>query len=72
MRCLPMSRSRRSRHYRWLQPGEMLDGLALAETTPGPLVLVLSFVGFMAAFRAPIGLDPLAPGLLGRDASRPG
>ncbi|MEK1926309.1 MAG: chromate efflux transporter [Rhizobium giardinii] len=51
--------------YHWLQPGEMLDGLALAETTPGPLVLVLSFVGFMAAFRAPLGLDPLWAGLLG-------
>jgi chromate transporter len=43
----------------------MLDGLALAETTPGPLVLVLSFVGFMAAFRAPLGIDPLVSGLLG-------
>lgn len=51
--------------YHWLKPGEMLDGLALAETTPGPLVLVLSFVGFMAAFRAPLGLDPLMSGLLG-------
>ncbi|OBZ92653.1 chromate transporter [Pararhizobium polonicum] len=51
--------------YHWLKPGEMLDGLALAETTPGPLVLVLSFVGFMAAFRAPLGLDPLSAGLLG-------
>lgn len=51
--------------YHWLRPGEMLDGLALAETTPGPLVLVLSFVGFMAAFRAPLGLDPLWNGLLG-------
>jgi chromate transporter len=51
--------------YHWLKPGEMLDGLALAETTPGPLVLVLSFVGFMAAFRAPLGLDPLVSGLLG-------
>ncbi|MDO9415628.1 chromate efflux transporter [Pararhizobium sp.] len=51
--------------YQWLKPGEMLDGLALAETTPGPLVLVLSFVGFMGAFRAPMGLDPLAAGLLG-------
>lgn len=37
--------------YGWLQPGEMLDGLALAETTPGPLVLVLSFVGFLTGFR---------------------
>ncbi|WP_349437487.1 chromate efflux transporter [Pararhizobium sp. A13] len=51
--------------YHWLKPGEMLDGLALAETTPGPLVLVLSFVGFMAAFRTPLGLDPLWAGMLG-------
>jgi chromate transporter len=43
----------------------MLDGLALAETTPGPLVLVLSFVGFMAAFRQAGPLDPLMAGLLG-------
>ncbi|HXV31602.1 MAG TPA: chromate efflux transporter [Sinorhizobium sp.] len=51
--------------YHWLKPGEMLDGLALAETTPGPLVLVLSFVGFMGAFRAPIGVDALTSGLIG-------
>ena len=51
--------------YHWLKPGEMLDGLALAETTPGPLVLVLSFVGFMAAFRAPLGFEPLLSGMLG-------
>ena len=51
--------------YHWLKPGEMLDGLALAETTPGPLVLVLSFVGFMGAFRAPVGVDALTSGLLG-------
>lgn len=51
--------------YQWLNPGEMLDGLALAETTPGPLVLVLSFVGFLAAFRDTGGLDPLLAGLLG-------
>ncbi len=51
--------------YQWLKPGEMLDGLALAETTPGPLVLVLSFVGFLAAFRDTGGLDPLAAGLIG-------
>ncbi|MDQ0319310.1 chromate transporter [Pararhizobium capsulatum DSM 1112] len=51
--------------YHWLKPGEMLDGLALAETTPGPLVLVLSFVGFMAAFRTPLGLDQLWAGVLG-------
>lgn len=52
-------------NYGWLQPGEMVDGLALAETTPGPLVLVLSFVGFLAAFRDPAGLDPMLAGLVG-------
>lgn len=37
--------------YGWLQPGEMLDGLGLAETTPGPLILVTEFVGYLAAYR---------------------
>jgi chromate transporter len=49
----------------WLAPGEMLDGLALAETTPGPLILVLTFVGFLAAFRLAPGLDPMLAGALG-------
>ena len=39
--------------YGWLGPGEMLDGLGLAETTPGPLIMVTQFVGFLAAFRDP-------------------
>ncbi|MCO6186981.1 chromate efflux transporter [Rhizobium sp. L1K21] len=52
-------------HYHWLKPGEMLDGLALAETTPGPLVLVLSFTGFLAAFRDAGALPPLAAGVVG-------
>jgi chromate transporter len=52
-------------HYAWLRPGEMLDGLALAETTPGPLVLVLSYVGFLAGFRQSGALDPIIGGLLG-------
>ena len=52
-------------HYRWLQPGEMLDGLGMAETTPGPLIMVLQFVGFMAAFRDPGALSPLLAGTLG-------
>ena len=43
-------------NYGWLQPGEMLDGLGMAETTPGPLIMVLQFVGFMGAFRDPGGL----------------
>jgi chromate transporter len=51
-------------HYRWLRPGEMLDGLGLAETTPGPLILVTEFVGFLAAFREGGG-NPWAMGLLG-------
>ncbi|MEA2976458.1 MAG: chromate transporter [Alphaproteobacteria bacterium] len=52
-------------HYHWLQPGEMLDGLGMAETTPGPLIMVLQFVGFMAAFRDPGGLSPMFAGTLG-------
>ena len=51
--------------YGWLRPGEMLDGLGMAETTPGPLIIVTQFVGFMAAFRAPGGLSPLVAGVLG-------
>ena len=49
--------------YGWLTPGEMLDGLGLAETTPGPLILVGQFVGFLAAYREAPGLDPTAVGL---------
>lgn len=51
--------------FGWLKPGEMLDGLAMAETTPGPLILVLVFVGFLAAFRAPPGIDPLTSAVIG-------
>jgi len=51
--------------YGWLRPGEMLDGLGMAETTPGPLIMVLQFVGFMAAFRDPGTLSPLMAGTLG-------
>jgi chromate transporter len=52
-------------NYGWLAPGEMLDGLGLAETTPGPLIMVTQFVGFMGAFRDPGGLPPLLAGTLG-------
>lgn len=58
-------------HYAWLKPGEMLDGLALAETTPGPLVLVLCFVGFMAGFRIP-SASILCLAAFSERASRPG
>jgi chromate transporter len=51
--------------YGWLHPGEMLDGLGMAETTPGPLIMVVQFVGFMAAFRDPGALPPLVAGALG-------
>jgi chromate transporter len=51
--------------FGWLAPGEMVDGLGLAETTPGPLILVLQFVGFIAAFRHAGSLDPLLAGSLG-------
>ena len=51
--------------YHWLQPGEMLDGLGMAETTPGPLIMVLQFVGFMGAYRDPGRLHPLLAGTLG-------
>ncbi|MFC0240210.1 chromate efflux transporter [Rhodopseudomonas telluris] len=52
-------------HYGWLRPGEMLDGLGMAETTPGPLIMVLQFVGYVAAYRAPGALPPVAAGVLG-------
>ncbi|MER8555192.1 chromate efflux transporter [Mesorhizobium sp. M0220] len=52
-------------HYGWLKPGEMLDGLGMAETTPGPLIMVTQFVGFMGAYRAPGALSPLVAGTLG-------
>ncbi len=50
--------------YGWLTAGEMLDGLGLAETTPGPLILVVQFVGHIAGHRAPGGLSPALSGLL--------
>jgi chromate transporter len=52
-------------HYHWVSPREMLDGLGMAETTPGPLIMVLQFVGFMAAFRDHGTLSPMLAGTLG-------
>jgi chromate transporter len=52
-------------HYGWLKPSEMLDGLGMAETTPGPLIMVLQFVGFIAAYRNPGTLSPLLAATLG-------
>ncbi len=51
--------------YGWLKPGEMLDGLGMAETTPGPLIMVVQFVGFLAAYRHPGMLPPMLAGTLG-------
>ncbi|MEL3891642.1 chromate transporter [Ferrovibrio sp. MS7] len=52
-------------NFGWLRPGEMLDGLGMAETTPGPLIMVLQFVGFMGAYRDPGMLHPMLAGTLG-------
>jgi chromate transporter len=52
-------------HYGWLKPGQMMDGLGLAETTPGPLIMVLQFVGFMGGWQHPQGLPPLLAATLG-------
>ena len=51
--------------YGWLMPGEMLDGLGMAETTPGPLIMVVQFVGFLGAYRNPGMLDPMLAGVIG-------
>jgi len=51
--------------YGWLRPAEMVDGLGLAETTPGPLILVTQFVGFLAAYRDAAPFSPITAGILG-------
>ena len=50
--------------YHWLRPGEMLAGLGMAETTPGPLIMVVQYVGFLAGYRAPGVMPPLLAGTL--------
>ncbi len=52
-------------HFGWLSAGEMADGLGLAESTPGPLIMVTQFTGFLAAWRHPGALSPMVAGLLG-------
>jgi chromate transporter len=51
--------------FGWLSAGEMADGLGLAETTPGPLIMVTQYVGYLAAFRAPEPFTPLVAGVIG-------
>ncbi|WP_445145440.1 chromate efflux transporter [Dyella sp. Tek66A03] len=52
-------------HFQWISPGQMLDGLALAETTPGPLIMVLQFVAFLGAFHHQVGVSPMTAGVIG-------
>jgi chromate transporter len=52
-------------HYGWIQPGQMIDGLGLAETTPGPLIMVTQFVGYLAAYTHAKGLQPQVAGAIG-------
>jgi len=52
-------------NYHWMSAAEMVDGLGLAETTPGPLILVTQFVGFLAAYRDAVPFSPVVAGMLG-------
>ncbi|HET6791406.1 MAG TPA: chromate efflux transporter [Actinomycetota bacterium] len=51
--------------FGWLRPGQMAVGLGLAESTPGPLIMVVEFVGFVGAYQHPGGLPPFVAGVLG-------
>ena len=62
---LPYVSQQAVENYHWLGPGQMLDGLGLAETTPGPLIMVLQFVGFLGAWNHPGDLPPLLAATLG-------
>jgi chromate transporter len=58
--------------FGWLRPGQMAVGIGLAESTPGPLIMVLEFVGFVGAYQHPGGLPPLVAGILGGGGGRRG
>jgi chromate transporter len=62
---LPYVSQQAVEHFGWLTAGQMLDGLGLAETTPGPLIMVLQFVGFLGGWQHPGQLSPLVAGTLG-------
>jgi chromate transporter len=62
---LPYVSQQAVENYQWLAPGQMLDGLGLAETTPGPLIMVLQFVGFLGGWNQPGALSPLLAATLG-------
>ncbi|MDB6021549.1 MAG: chromate transporter [Pedosphaera sp.] len=62
---LPYVSQQAVEHHHWLTAGQMLDGLGLAETTPGPLIMVLQFVGFLGGWNQPGQLAPLMVATLG-------
>jgi chromate transporter len=62
---LPYVAQRAVEDYHWLSAGQMLDGLGLAETTPGPLIMVVQFVGFLGGWNLPGSLPPLLAATLG-------
>jgi chromate transporter len=62
---LPYVAQQAVQHYGWLSAGQMLDGLGLAETTPGPLIMVTQFVGFVGAWNNPGQLPPILAATLG-------
>ena len=62
---LPYVSQQAVEHYNWLTAGQMLDGLGLAETTPGPLIMVLQFAGFLGAWKFHAPFTPLAAASLG-------
>jgi chromate transporter len=62
---LPYVAQKAVEEHGWLEPQQMLDGLGLAETTPGPLIMVVQFVGFVGGWQNPGGLDPLLAATLG-------
>src|SRR5437868_7248913 len=62
---LPYVSQQAVEHYHWLAAPQMMDGLGLAETTPGPLIMVLQFVGFVGGWSRPMGLSPLLAATLG-------
>jgi chromate transporter len=62
---LPYVAQRAVDYFGWLRPGQMMDGLGLAETTPGPLIMVLQFVGFMGGWNQPGNLPPLLAATFG-------
>jgi chromate transporter len=62
---LPYVSQQAVEHYQWLRTDQMLDGLGLAETTPGPLIMVLQFVGFLGGWNHPGNLPPLVAATFG-------